>query len=333
MIITKEILNNNLKGNRIVDMTHKDGSTGHSIIVEACPEKGFNFGYLLYLPKDIREIAPIFVKCANTGRAKPNLEEALKDVLASSLDFEYSPDIAARNQRLPILKPFIPRFFTENESLYSHNLSSSVYFTKNELFKNLDIQMINMIKDAKERLEAFGIIVDEKIIIEGFSASGAFANRFTVLHPELVMLCISGGFNGQLLLPLKEYVGKKIIFPVGISNILYYNNDLLEEFKLVRQFYYMGSLDDNDSLATVEQIGVLYPKYKDVCTKEELDLFFSIFGRNPIDRFFKSKKLYYELGVNADFKIYDGYGHTEAPALEDIEEELKNMLRQKNIEL
>lgn len=333
MRINKEMISNCFPNVRIIDFTHKDGVTAHLLAVDACPEKGFNFGYILYLPKVIRDVAPIFLRCANTAKSRDSLEDGLKYVFESSIYFDYPSDLIARNQNLPILKPLIPRFHTEEQSFYSHDLTSAVYFTKDKLFKNLDIQMINMVKDAKEKLELLGIEVDEKIIIEGFSAAGVCANRFTVLHPELVKLCISGGFNGKLTLPLKEYARKKVIYPVGVSNISYFTNDYLEEFKLVRQFYFMGSIDFNDSLATIQRDGIIYPLYKDICTKQELDLFLDIFGEKPIDRFMKSKEIYGELGVNADFKIYDGYAHTEEPATRDIELELSNILNKQDKKL
>lgn len=328
MLINKNQLYNIFPNIRIIDITHKDGNTAHILVVEPCLEKGFNFGYMLYLPNEIENGSIIFVKSANSGFKKGNLEDAKKAIFDSSLNTEDFAYTFSREYCFPVLRPLIPRICKDSKSLYTHSLSSGTYFTDDELFKNIDIQLINMIKDAKERLELLDLLIDAKIIIEGFSAGGEFANRFTILHPNLVKLCIAGGTNGKLMLPIKELMGKKLIYPVGTHNIPYYSNDYLEEFKSVRQFYYLGSEDQNDALATKKVNGELFPLYEDAYTKEEMDLFFEIYGIKINDRWLKTMNIYNSLGINAIFKTYEGYAHTDEPAVEDIKLELSDLISQ-----
>ncbi len=326
MLINKNLISNCFPNIRLIDITHKDGITSHLLVVEACLEKGFNFGYMLYLPNEIYNNSSIYVKCANSGINKNNLEESKKAIFDSSFDIDAFVYNFSREYCFPVLRPLIPRICKDSKSLYTHALSSATYFTDDELFKNLDIQLINMIKDAKEKLELLGLLIDYKIIIEGFSAAGVFANIFTVLHPELIKLCIAGGTNGKLMLPISELNGKKLIYPVGTYNIPYYNDEYFEEFKSVRQLYYLGSEDQSDSLATKEINGELFPLYGDAYTKEEMDLFFEIYGRKISDRWLKTMQIYNGLGINAVFKTYDGYSHTDEPAIEDIKVELSDLI-------
>ena len=137
--------------------------------------------------------------------------------------------------------------------LSSNSLNKNTRGLKDDNLERVDLQLICMIKNARSVLNKAGIKVDEKVIIDGFSASSKFANRFTLLHPELVKLCIGGGISGSLTLPLYDVNGEKLLWPVGVGNI----KELLgqdavinkEEFLKVRQFYYMGSKDTNDPFA------------------------------------------------------------------------------------
>ena len=97
-------------------------------------------------------------------------------------------------------------------------LSSNSFKITNQLFEKVDLRIINMINDAKRRLAQNNIYLDEKIIVHGFSASAKFANRFTLLHPELVKLVITGGLGGTLILPLRNIFNEESLYPVGIGN-------------------------------------------------------------------------------------------------------------------
>lgn len=76
-----------------------------------------------------------------------------------------------------------------------------------------------MIEDAREYFKNMGNFIEDKIIIDGFSASSKFANRFTILHPNIVALCISGGVSGALTLPLDWTHDTKLLWPIGIGNL------------------------------------------------------------------------------------------------------------------
>ncbi len=45
------------------------------------------------------------------------------------------------------------------------------------------------------------------------------------------------------------------------------------------------------------------------------------------------QRIYKSLGVNATFKTYEGYGHTPEPAVQEIEELLKQEIKRKTITL
>ena len=80
----------------------------------------------------------------------------------------------------------VPAFIRPGEDwqIYTHALDRDTLTTERVDLKRIDLQLIAMIDFARAGLGKQGFQVDEKILIQGFSASGMFANRFTILHPE-----------------------------------------------------------------------------------------------------------------------------------------------------
>jgi hypothetical protein len=73
--------------------------------------------------------------------------------------------------------------------------------TPDKRLHRIDLQLLAMIDDARRRLGARDMPVREEVLMTGFSASGAFVNRFVVLHPARVMAAAAGAVNGMLMLP------------------------------------------------------------------------------------------------------------------------------------
>ena len=173
----------------------------------------------------------------------------------------------------------------------------------------MDLQeLIEMINDARERLLKNGIFSDDKIIIDGFSASSKFANRFTLLHPEVVKLAIGGGISGCLTLPIREINGEKLFYPVGIGDLPEITDEKIKEFLDVKQFYYMGMNDTNDPFAIDEvRKG---PIYSDIISESEATQLYKFLGADMLgSRWTKTQEFYRKLGCNVEFGSYEGEGH------------------------
>lgn len=296
-------------------------------LVRVPVSKGFNYEYILFIPDSIKNNTTLILEGSNTGKGTSNTkEEANKIMLEDGLDPTLPIYLIANDLGLPILYPLFPRIYNGEEGIYNHMLSSNSLNSNTKHLKELglervDLQLIEMFKDAKERLKEDNIEIDDKVIIDGFSASSKFANRFTILHPELIKLCIGGGLSGVLTLPLKELGNEKLLYPVGLGNF----NTNLDEFRKVRQFYYMGDEDTKNDPFVFDENNEA--KYNGIIKTDELIQMYKIFGKHPIEeRWLKVQELYNLLGINAEFKTYEGYGHTPWPAKEDIEEEIKNTL-------
>lgn len=157
-----------------------------------------------------------------------------------------------------------------------------------------------MIDDLKEKLKDENFVVNDKVLMSGFSASGSFVNRFTVLHPEIVRAVAAGGVNCMPIIPEAEWEDRKLIYPIGIYDMkdisdIEFN---IEEYKKVSQYIYMGNLDDNDTLP-----------YDDAFSEEERELIIDFLGITMHERWEKSKDIYEQLGIPAEMVMYDGIGH------------------------
>lgn len=201
-----------------------------------------------------------------------------------------------------------------------------------EYFKDIHKQVCLMIENALGFLRELGYNPKDKVIMEGYSAGSKFANFFTAIHPSLVKMLIGGGTAGLMIRPLKELNSYKLNYPVGINDLPEFD---FEGFKIIQQFYFIGLEDAND---------VAIPKFKiDPVNKDEcgnsiplLDEFgnrvyetlengdyeafyqegyYSKYDINAINkgisdniqtRFDNARKIYEELGINAEFKKYPG---------------------------
>lgn len=298
---------------------------GDFIIVEANSDKGFNFGYVVFVPNEIDRDTTLIVEGANTGKSLEDIRAANKDVLDSSTEVHLPIYYIASETNMPILTPLFPRVRLNNKTYYTHMLTSDVLKMEDEKFIRLDNQLIAMFEDVKDRFEKSDINIQEKFVINGFSASGKFANRFTILHPDKVCLCVGGGVSGCLTLPIRQINGEQLLYPVGIGNIKEFTDEQYESFLNVRQFYYMGLEDDNDPYSPSDK-DPNQTKHEDIISIEEMKQLHKFLGLDmTTTRWETTQKYYKEIGVNAEFESYEGFGHRPHPATKKITTLLKEV--------
>lgn len=283
---------------------------GELILIEKLPEKGFNYPYYLFIPDNIADDKELtlIIEPNNSGFLSDDLDKHLeKAQRIATLDF-YAGNYVARNLQLPLLVPVFPRSESQRHT-YTHSLDRDVMLEKDTDLERLDLQLLAMIEDARERLMEMGYEIDEQFFITGFSASGTFANRFTALHPEKVKAVAAGGINGLLFLPLEEIDGIKLNYPVGTSDFkeLFGKNFNIEEFNETPQFLFMGAMDDNDAIP-----------FADAFDQPEREVIYQILGREmqPL-RWENCQRIYKTEGVNAQFRTYEDIGHEQPDLIKD----------------
>lgn len=331
---------------------------GTTYLIPPNPEMGYVCGYSIFVPKDCQKDTTLIMHSCNTGNNVPiHLEEANEIAKKSTYERPNPGMWFGSDLKMPVMIPLIPRvqgYYTQAlGSKVLHNdvstliedqdrrreedkLSEEEIRQIQEQCRNLPTQVANMIKSAQLFLASIGINVDDKVIAEGYSAGSKFANCFTALHPELVKACISGGNSGLGILPLSEYKGQELRFPLGVSDIPDFD---YEAFCSIPQLYYIGTEDFNDPampkteyrvdengeyildnngyripitdekgdvVPTLDSSGRIQPRYKENYTQQEIVQIHELLGKNPQARFANNEAIYISLGINATFKRFPG---------------------------
>lgn len=144
-----------------------------------------------------------------------------------------------------------------------------------ETFINIDEQVIEMIAFANNYLEDHGYVMEDKVFMNGFSASGTFVDRFATLHPEVVRAYCGGAAADDFVLPIDQVQGYELIMPLGVSD---YATATGREFDLtaynnVARIIHMGKDDTNDVM-----------KYSDCYGDDERSIAYALWGKEPLDR-------------------------------------------------
>lgn len=291
------------------------------IKIEKNPALGFNFPYYLRIPKGLNqnEIQYLLVETNNSGVNDTLLhheKEAFLETTRNSLGGRLCSKL-----KVPFLIPVFPRPAKEWK-IYTHAFDRDAAYIKEGDMKRLDLQLIAMIENAKIVLKANGITCKEKFLMNGFSASGTFSNRFTLIHPTLVAGTACGGINAITILCINKLEKTELKYPIGISDFkLLFGTDFnLEEYKKVPQFIYMGQNDNNDAVL-----------FDDAYSKSERKMIFKLLGKQMIpERFSKCESIYVQNKINSVFKVYPGIGHeTNKKVLNEVVDFFTKIIEQK----
>jgi dienelactone hydrolase len=268
-------------------------------LIEAAPEKGFHYPYLLRMPADPAGAAGpyLLVEPNNTGQISDDFEfhmEAARKLAANAIGAYLAPRL-----QVPLLVPVFPRP-KEEWRIYTHQLDRDTMLLTAGPMKRLDLQLIAMIDDARARLAARGFEARREVLMTGFSASGTFVNRFVMLHPDRVRAAAGGGLNALLMIP-RSSVGSTILpYPLGTADFEEVTGGPFREelWKRVPLLFYMGGEDTNDAV-----------EFDDGYSDEEKAAVHAALGRGMKERWERSQALYRESGAHVTLRTYEKVGH------------------------
>ena len=289
------------------------------LLIEARASEGFNFPFYLFIPGgiDTRRAVYILVEPNNSGMVSDDPE--VHRVRALMLVKRSHANRMARRLGVPLLVPTFPRPLPHTHSwAYTHALDIDTLEIAAGELKRVDLQLTAMIKHAQELLRINGFAVNDKVFIHGFSASAKFCNRYSYLHPEMVKAAAAGGVNGLPTLPVREWNGYELPFPIGIAGIEKFTGKPFDEqvFKQVAHYIYMGSSDRNDTLQPREASGAF-----EAWRKEEADIIWKALAAEKMmpDRWELSRKIYRQQKLSAQLVTYNGVGHSiKSQMLDDV---------------
>lgn len=283
--------------------------------IAANPDRGFHYGYYYYIPQNLKNNGQgtyLLIEPNNTGFPsddKKVFQDNAKNILESKKSM-------AEELGCILLVPTFERP-QSNDLMYTHALDRDTLLNNTGSLARIDLQLINIIDDISTLCLRKGIAIEPKIMMDGFSASGTFVNRFVALHPEIVKAAVSGGVNSMPILPLNTMNGECLIYPVGISDIEEITGTPfnLDQYVTVPQLIYMGEEDDNDTLP-----------YDDAFGEEEKRMILIVLDKDMKKRWALSKQIYEMQGCSAvEFTTYQGVGHEITDKIErDIVQFFKN---------
>jgi pimeloyl-ACP methyl ester carboxylesterase len=275
---------------------------------EANPDNGYHADFYLYVSPAAKGMAregkhiTILVQPNNSGTNSDDPEVHRRDAWWTGFGRKKIAD------ELGVVL-LVPAFVRPGEDwqIYTHALDRDTLTTLREDLKRIDLQLIEMIDHARDTLAVDGIQTDEKILIQGFSASGMFANRFAILHPDRVKAAAIGSPGGWPIAPISNLNGESLPYPAGIADLESLTGTPFDSmtYNSIRQLIYMGSLDDNDSL-----------DFTDGWDEADAQLVDSLFGPDPLSRWDDAESIYLNEGANTQFLLIDGIGH-DRKALQD----------------
>jgi hypothetical protein len=275
----------------------------------ARPAQGFHFPYYLFIPHTLAHYQDLYllVEMNNTGTTSDDF--TLHDQRAKRLAEGSYANQMARKLDVPLLVPVFPRPGAQWQ-MYTHSLDEETLAVTSGPLQRIDLQLIRMIRDAQALLRRNGVQVHDKVLMHGFSASGVFANRFAILHPQVVRAVAAGGVNAIPTFATASWHGTTLPYPVGIADLERLAGIRFDgnAYRQVSQYIYMGYLDRNDTTLS-----------RDAFSEEHAQLVRTLIGADMGERWKVSQSIYCELGAAAQCVTYNGTAHTiRLEMIEDI---------------
>lgn len=263
------------------------------------PDAGYHADFYLYLSPGANAIArrggmvTVLVQPNNSGTNSDDSSVHRRDAWWTGFERSKVADALG----VALLVPAFPRPAVDWK-VYTHALDRDVLTTARPDLARLDLQLLAMIDHARASLEADGVMTDRRVLVQGFSASGMFANRFTVLHPDRVKAAAVGAPGGWPIAPLATWKGEALPYPAGVADIQALTGKPFNAraFRAVPQLLVMGALDDNDSL-----------DFEDGWDKQAALQVDRLFGADPQARWPGAQQAY--AGTATHFLRVPGIGH------------------------
>lgn len=265
------------------------------------PTEQFKYPYILYNPYD----KPRDLLIWGTGSLKTN-EEGKPDVtflFENNINENLFEQCYNRNIAVAIL--LLPRVQTEyftydSQIMHRHTMGFSEEAAEQpdqfSYFVRPDLEVLKIIKDAQNKTNTSG-----KVIIGGMSTGANFANRFSVLHPDIIKgtICMSAG---DYMLPIDRYNDTPLIYPFGTHDI-----DTTDLVAQIPHFVYVGEQDvtlEKDPLDHDLSGTGLAKSYRKLLGQNQYER--TLTFANCVKKIFSDFTFYTrpDLGHGTDYKVY-----------------------------
>lgn len=246
-------ISDELKHNKDIDLEYQINEIQYKVKFLATDiNKGINISSILAIPlaEDVNN--QIIVESNNLE--SENFQEIIEQGIQAGVRLAK----LTSNLPAPIVIPLIPSY---KNYPYLQQLSKECFNISND-DKNyrIDEQVVKIISKAKIIIEEEnGLVVKDKIFLNGYSSSGVFAQRFALLHPDIIETACIGGASGSIPIPTDYFA-----YPLGIAD---YESLTGEKFDLksysnIKFRYYVGEFEtQNKSDSRVDDFGQPAPMH------------------------------------------------------------------------
>lgn len=161
----------------------------------------------------------------------------------------------------------------------------------------------------------YNVNLNDKIFLNEYSSSGCFAQRFSLIHPELIDTACIGGASGSIPIPNLDY-------PLGIKNYeeLFGKKFDIEEYKKITFNYYVGSLEcETKSSDRTDENGNLAPmhdmSYFDRSVPTDVgESYRKRLGQDMFERAKNIIEILRNIGINISHTIIPNTAHNDQEA-------------------
>ena len=267
----------------------------------ADPTRGYAADFYLYVSPGAQrgaraeEIATLLVQPNNSGINSDNPEVHRRDAWWTAFGRHW----LANDLEVILLVPAFVRP-AEDWWIYTHALDRDSLITDRPDLVRPDLQLLAMVEAARTALAEEGVNAGEKMLLQGYSASGMFANRFTAIHPTRVLAVATGSPGGWPIAPASAFGDETLPYPAGVADLEALTGQPFNSsaYRAIPQLIVMGTLDDNDSL-----------DYRDGWDEALAAQVEQLFGTTPLARWAAAQALYAKASANTEFLLVEGVGH------------------------
>lgn len=270
------------------------------------PDNGINIPSIIALPR-VKNMGKQIVLESNNLETG-NFEHILEQGLHTSMKLAILTD----NDPAPIVVPLLPSY---RDPPYFQQLSRECFeLSPRDINYRIDEQVVRIIEKTKKTIkEERGIDLEDKIFLNGYSSSGVFAQRFALLHPEIVGTACIGGASGSIPIPTED-----LSYPLGIEDYkeLTGKDFDIDSYRNIDFTYYVGEMETKNKCDTrLDEKGNPAPMHdlsyfdrsipKEIGQKQR-----ELFGINLFDRANNTIELLTSNGIKVKHIIIPGRTHS-----------------------
>ncbi len=283
-----------------------DGITYEINFIASNPEKGINIPAIIAVPlvENINNQIMLQANNLETNDLTQLLSQSLQTGAAIAKQTQFKP--------CPIVVPVLP---SEKNGPYYQQLSKECFdLSSTDINYRLDEQVVNVINLAKHILkDKHKVEAKEKIFLNGYSSSGVFAQRFSLIHPELIESACIGGASGSIPVP-----SEKIEYPIGIKDYenLFNKKFDYEAYSAIKFRYYVGEFetvtksesryDENNMPAPMHDMSYFNRSVPFEVGQKQRELF----GKEMFERANNTVEYLHNLGINISHFVINGRMHS-----------------------